>query len=1100
MSLIFRTDELTAPGVYTYTVPSGVGDIEMHLWGAGGGDGAKGPNETVTLNPGSAAQSTSGGSNTYTSSGKFTVPPLVTSITVTLLGGGGGAGGSHSGCDHPASHHGGAGGGGESVTFTQSVTPGQEISFTVGSGGAGGAAQTAGAGGTASSMLGRTARGGGGGSGGVKGAWTDGVSYGGGNGGAPTIGSGARGGSGSNGSVSISYEGVYIPAVAAVTNTIVGSSGGKGAGGGYSYTKVRVHPGDTVIVAVGARGENGGAGGASATTPTDYSGGSGSAGSSADGGGGGGATVVLVNNTVVAVAGGGGGGGAGGLPGYTLTPTTVAQSNTGAEKYDLPGVYTWKVPEGVTSVNVDLIGAGGGGGGSDSNAGYPGSDGGAVGGTIAVSPGDYLTIGVGQGGRPGQDNSYGSSTGAAGGESLNGQYSGGRGGDAGPTPYSGSGGGGGGATVILKNGVAVAVAYGGGGGGGGGNHSAGQAAIQSQVGITNGAQGQDKSGDGAGGGGGGGGASGGAGGSVRGGDDGAYSGSNGTNLIPAAGSSAAGATGGLGAIRGTRGASAGANGKAQISWAQTLNVPGTSLINVSPAGKSVGGDGTPATNVGSGYATRGLGQSSTSGSSAGGGGGGGFYGGIAGISGPLGGGGQGGTNFGNVVYAGSGVYAGGKTLPSYPGATVGDSKSNGAAIINFIKSFTFSVKKDSKWHLVDQGWTKVAGAWKEIYNGYVKVDGHWYLINDNPSVTLPSQSYSISANVSSIDEGEAILFTLTSTGADVGTIVPYTTFGISSDDLEVGSATGRFVVGVTDSVTFVPKVNPDTTGERTLTVELTGKDLRRSVLIRDVMLTPSVTILSNVAVVNEGQAVQFTLDTAHVATGTVIPYTITGIESSDLTSGSLTGDFIVGSAESIELSFANDLTTEGHTVIIVRSTGSYYAICKTTLLDTSLTPHDSFTYSYANPGPGSWTVPAGVTSVSLRACGGGGGGGGADSGGTNHAIFGQGGYASDYQSIRANVNVGDTVTWSIGAGGTGASTSENYYPAGGTGGTTTISINGNVTLTATGGIGGTSRWSSSGPNSGQQSVNGGANGGHGSAGSYNSAGSSGDNGKIIISY
>ena len=122
------------------------------------------------------------------------------------------------------------------------------------------------------------------------------------------------------------------------------------------------------------------------------------------------------------------------------------------------------------------------------------------------------------------------------------------------------------------------------------------------------------------------------------------------------------------------------------------------------------------------------------------------------------------------------------------------------------------------------------------------------------------------------------------------------------------------------------------------------------------------------------------------------------------------------------------------------------------------------------------------------------------SGLSQKAITEQGGFASDYVSTRANVSAGDTVTWSLGAPGAGASTSENNYPAGGTGGATTISINGNVALTASGGIGGASRWSSGGPNKGQLTVNGGANGGHGSDNSYNSAGHAGDPGKIIISY
>ena len=1091
MSLIFQSEKLTTPGVYTYTVPSGVGDIEMHLWGAGGGDGANGPNETVTLNPGKASQSTTGGSNTYTSSGKFTVPPLVTSITVTLLGGGGGAGGSHSGCDHPASHHGGAGGGGETVTFTQTVVPGQEIPFTVGSGGAGGAAQTAGGGGTASSMLGHTARGGGGGSGGVKGAWTDGVSYGGGNGGAPVVGSGAKGNPGTSGSVSISYEGVFIPAVAPVTDTIVGSSGGKGAGGGYSYTKVRVHPGDVVTVAVGARGTTG-SGGASVTTPTNYTGGS-ADGSSSDGGGGGGATVVLINGTVVAVAGGGGGGGAGGLPGYTLTPTSTSTTASGSKEYTTTGLSTFKVPDGVTLLTVDLKGAGGGAGGNDSpGAGYAGYAGRRVQGTISVSPGDTLTIGVGQGGRPGSQG--GGAPGGAGGTSMSG-YNGGKGGNSGGSGGSGAGGGGGGATVLLRNGVPVAIAGGGGGGGGGGHVGTynGQAAQGlAQRSESEGGAGENKSGDGGGGGGGGGGLHGGQGGLCLSGDQGAYSGDSGLNLVPTGGTSGTGASGGASAGYG------GSDGSLLLSWNQTTTVPGTSLISISSSGTSAGGNGTPATNIGTGYGTKGRGQSASSGSSAGGGGGGGFWGGTAGISGPIGSGGQGGTNFGNVIYAGVGELAGGRTLSSYPGGSVGSRVSHGAAVINFFKSFTFSVKKAGNWKLVDQGWVKIAGSWKQIYNGYVKRDGQWYLINHNATVSTPTKTYTLTSNVASVNEGSAIRFSITTSGVSAGTVLPYSVTGITASALASGSINGSFTVGSSEYIDLVPKADTATTGPRTIAVELDNLNISATATINDTSLTPYGIILANVGTVNEGGAAKFTLSTSYLDAGTVIPYKITGITEADLSSGSLTGNFVVGSAEEVVLVFANDFSTgeSSAEAVTIRTSGPISAASTLSVLDTSIAPHNTTEY-HTND---SWQVPTGVYSITLMASGGGGGGGGADDGDTNHQLYGLGGSASDYQSIRVAVVPGDIISWSLGAGGSGATTSENNYPAGGTGGTTTVSKNAGVILTVLGGVGGSSRASSTGPNWGTKSVNGGSNGGDGSYTEYRTDGHAGEGGKVIISY
>jgi hypothetical protein len=115
--------------------------------------------------------------------------------------------------------------------------------------------------------------------------------------------------------------------------------------------------------------------------------------------------------------------------------------------------------------------------------------------------------------------------------------SGGRGGNPGPSGFSGGGGGGGGATGIILNNVIMSVAGGGGGGGGGGRFSAGQSAPgtrgQANPEVFPGQDGQDHPGDGGGGGGGGGGWAGGNGGPIGDGDSGAQAGSFGFGRAPA---------------------------------------------------------------------------------------------------------------------------------------------------------------------------------------------------------------------------------------------------------------------------------------------------------------------------------------------------------------------------------------------------------------------------------------------------------------------------------------------------------------------------------------------------------------------------------------
>jgi hypothetical protein len=204
------------------------------------------------------------------------------------------------------------------------------------------------------------------------------------------------------------------------------------------------------------------------------------------------------------------------------------------------------IPAGTTSVDMYLWGGGGGAGGSD--AGGPGGNGAAghhvskTGYSLTSNVGDVLEVAVGGGGAGG-----GSGGGAPGGTNGKGKtdFSGGRGGNAGPRPYSGGGGGGGGATTVFVDGSAVAVAGGGGGGGGAGQFSNGTAGINSNSATsatpgTLGENGKDHSGDGGGGGAGGGGADGGKSGNGGSGDRGGTGGFAGSNTVPSSGSASDG--------------------------------------------------------------------------------------------------------------------------------------------------------------------------------------------------------------------------------------------------------------------------------------------------------------------------------------------------------------------------------------------------------------------------------------------------------------------------------------------------------------------------------------------------------------------------------
>ena len=75
---------------------------------------------------------------------------------------------------------------------------------------------------------------------------------------------------------------------------------------------------------------------------------------------------------------------------------------------------------------------------------------------------------------------------------------------------------------------------------------------------------------------------------------------------------------------------------------------------------------------------------------------------------------------------------------------------------------------------------------------------------------------------------------------------------------------------------------------------------------------PTYAIGRSLSAVNEGSSVTFTLSTTNVANGTVLPYTISGISSTDVTTGSLTGSFTVNSGlATATITMSADQLTEG---------------------------------------------------------------------------------------------------------------------------------------------------------------------------------------------
>jgi len=132
----------------------------------------------------------------------------------------------------------------------------------------------------------------------------------------------------------------------------------------------------------------------------------------------------------------------------------------------------------------------------------------------------------------------------------------------------------------------------------------------------------------------------------------------------------------------------------------------------------------------------------------------------------------------------------------------------------------------------------------------------------------------------------------------------------------------------------------------------------------------------------------------------------------------------------------------------------------------------------------SWTVPAGVTYVNATLVGGGGGGG---TGQNSLGAQNQPGNGGQIITTLVSTTPGASITYAIGAGGTGPTANST---AGGTGGNTTFV----GATTAAGGTGGTGNGSArNAATDGQSATNGGAT-------NYRNDGGAGGAGQIILEY
>jgi hypothetical protein len=101
-----------------------------------------------------------------------------------------------------------------------------------------------------------------------------------------------------------------------------------------------------------------------------------------------------------------------------------------------------------------------------------------------------------------------------------------------------------------------------------------------------------------------------------------------------------------------------------------------------------------------------------------------------------------------------------------------------------------------------------------------------------------------------------------------------------------------------------------------------------SYTVRASELAPTYQLTSSVTSVNEGASVSFNLSTTNVVSGTSVPYTISGVSSTDIVGGKLPGTATIGSdgRATISVSIAADNLTEGNETLTITAGESSAAV------------------------------------------------------------------------------------------------------------------------------------------------------------------------------
>src|SRR5690606_21727925 len=234
-----------------------------------------------------------------------------------------------------------------------------------------------------------------------------------------------------------------------------------------------------------------------------------------------------------------------------------------------------------------------------------------------------------------------------------------------------------------------------------------------------------------------------------------------------------------------------------------------------------------------------------------------------------------------------------------------------------------------------------------VLGGLAVVGGGIAIANDDDDddapapapAPAPQPTFSLTASASEADEGEDVVFTLSTTNVAAGTQYEYEISGVSSSDVAGGKLTGTVTIDANGKALIPVSLLEDLKTEGVETLKLTIAGQTVELKVNDTSLTPVPTfaLTADAESVDEGADVTFTLTTTNVAPGTQYEYQISGVSAADVVGGKLTGTVTIDAngRALIPISLVADLKSEGAETLKVTIAGRSYEV---SVNDTSTTP------------------------------------------------------------------------------------------------------------------------------------------------------------------